>query len=82
MNGILIIILTIRLIDRSLRMDLNQVHNLPVLDPKLGIKFTYILKGLFFAGAKHGLYATVPKEHNIHLCMGTEGYLCMLNHTL
>ena len=33
----------------------------------------------YLAISKHGFYAAIPSEHDIRICMATEGYLCMLN---
>ena len=53
----LLVILTVRLVDKSLQMDLYKVYNLPALHPKLNIQFTYQLEGKYLAIGKHGLYA-------------------------
>ena len=41
------IILTILVIDKSLQLDLYNVHNRPAFHPKLGVHFTYVIEGLF-----------------------------------
>ena len=59
-----------------------KVHNLPALHPDLvGVQF-YILEGQYLAISKHGLYAAIPTEHDMRICVATKGHLCMLNHAL
>ena len=81
-DDFLVIILTIPLMDKSLQMDLYQVHNLPALHPSLGVQFTYVLEGPYLAISKHGQYAAVPTAHDIQLCLTTNGHLCMMNQAL
>ena len=40
------------------------------------------MEGQYLAVSKHWLYAAVPTDHDIRICMATEGYLCMLNKAL
>ena len=82
MDDFLLVILTTPHIDRSLQMDLYEVHNLPVLYPDLGVQFFYILEDKYLANYKHGLYAAVSTEHDIRISMAVKGYLCMFNKTL
>ena len=59
MDNFLLVILIITL-DKPLQMDLyNRVHNLPALNPNLGIQFSYILKVQYLVTSKHDLYATL-----------------------
>ena len=82
MDDFLLLILTVPLVDQSLQMDLYKVHNLPALHPKLNIQFTYQLEGEYLAIGKHGLYAALPSENDIRICMTTNGGLCMMNQAL
>ena len=82
MDDFLLLILTVPLVDQSLQMDLYKVHNLPALHPTLNIQFTYQLEGKYLAIGKHGLYAALPSEHDIRICMTTNGGLCMMNQAL
>ena len=82
MDDFLLLILTVPLVDQSLQMDLYKVHNLPALHPKLNIQFTYQLEGKYMAIGKHGLYAALPSENDIRICMTTAGGLCMMNQAL
>ena len=82
MDDFLLLILTVPLVDQSLQMDLYKVHNLPALHPKLNIQFTYQLEGKYLAIGKHRLYAALPSENDIRICMTTAGGLCMMNQAL
>ena len=82
MDDFLMLILTVPLVDKSLQMDLYKVHNLPALHPRLNIQFTHQLEGKYLAIGKHGLYATLPSENDIRICMTTSGGLCMMNQAL
>ena len=76
------VILTILLIDSSLDVNLYKVHNLPMLHPQLQIQVVYELKGAYFATHMHGMYATIPKETDIKLCLMSQGHLCMFEEPL
>ena len=67
MEDFLLLILTVLLVDKSLRMDPYKVHNLPALHPKLNIQFTYQLEGKCLAIGKHGLYAALPSENDMSM---------------
>ena len=81
-NDFLMLVLTIPLVDTSLSMNLYKVHNLPMLHPVLNIQATYILEGTYLAVLVHGLYAAIPNEMDIRICMATKGYICILNSAL
>ena len=76
------VILTVPLIDSSLNVNLYRIHNLPMLHPTLEIQVEYGLEGTYFATHMHGMYATIPKETDIKLCMMTQGHLCMFDEPL
>ena len=82
LDNFLLVILTVPLVDQSLQMDIYKVHNLPALHPELNIQFTYQLEGKYLAIGKHGLYAALPSESDIRICMTTSGGLCMMNQAL
>ena len=79
MDDYLMVVLTIPLIDSSLDVNLYKVYNLPMLHPKLQIQVEYQLEGAYFAMHMHGMYATIPKETDIKLCMMSQGHLCMFD---
>ena len=80
LDDFLLVILTVPLVDQSLQMDVYKVHNLPALHPDLNIQ--YQLEGKYLAIGKHGLYAALPSESDIRICMTTSGGLCMMNQAL
>ena len=82
LNDYLMVILTIPLIDSSLDVNLYKVHNHPMLHPQLQIQVQYKLEGAYFATHMHGMYATIPKETDIKLCMMSQGHLCMFEEPL
>ena len=82
MDDYLMVILTILLIDLSLDVNLYKVHNLPMLHPQLHIQVVYELEGAYFATHMHGMYATIPKETDIKLCLMSQGHLCMFEEPL
>ena len=53
-----------------------------MLHPTLEIQVEYELEGTYFATHMHGMYATIPKENDIKLCMMTQGHLCMFDEPL
>ena len=81
-DDFLMVILTVPLIDSSLNVNLYRIHNLPMLHSTLEIQVEYELEGTYFANHMHGMYATIPKENDIKLCMMTQGHLCMFNEPL
>ena len=82
MDDYLMVILTIPLIDSSLDVNFYKVHDLPMLHPQLQIQVEYELEGAYFATHIHGMYATIPKETDIKLCMVSQGHLCMFEEPL
>ena len=54
MDGFLLVILAIPLINMSLQIDVYNIHNLPALIQVLWLQFSYILKGQYLAISKHG----------------------------
>ena len=53
-----------------------------MLHPKLQLQVEYQLEGAYFATHMHGMYATIPKETDIKLCMMSQGHLCMFDEPL
>ena len=71
MEGFLIVILSIPLVDKSLQMDLYKVYNLPVLHPELKVQFSYILEGEYLAISTSHTYAAIPTSHKICICLAS-----------
>ena len=71
MEGFLIVILLISLVDKSLQMDLSKVYILPVLHPDLKVQFSYVLEGEYLAILTSHTYATMPTPHEIYICLAS-----------
>ena len=82
MEDYLLLILSIPLIEKSLRMKLYKVHNLPVLKLQLSLQYKYVIEGEYLAVSDGGMYASLSKDHDVHICEMTQGYLCMLEKAL
>ena len=41
-----------------------------------------MVQGQHLTISKHSIYAVIPAEHEIRICMATKGYLCMLNQAI
>ena len=41
-----------------------------------------MVQGQYLTISKHSIYAVIPAEHEIRICMATKGYLCMLNQAI
>ena len=78
----LMVIMTIPLIDNSIDMNLYEVHNLPMLHPRLGIQAEYKFEGKYLSILVHGMYATLLHATDIKLCKMSQGHLYMLDHAL
>ena len=72
MDDFLLIILTIPLTDRSLKMNLYKVYNLPALHPELKVEFTYELEGEYLAITKNKLYAALPRPGKLEFVKALE----------
>ena len=55
-------------------MDLYKVNNFPVLHPVFGVLFLISWKENIWQSLNMIFYAAVPTEHDIRICMVTEGY--------
>ena len=81
-GDVLAMLLTIPLIDRSMKMNVYKVHNLPALDPKLKVAAEYVLEGEYLAIDEHGLYVALPDAREIQICLTSQGGLCVMNQAL
>ena len=82
MEGFLIVILSNPLVNKSLQMDLYKVYNLPALHPELKVQFSYVLEGEYLAISISCTYAAMPTSHEIHICLASQGHLCVPNTAL
>ena len=81
-GDVMAMLLTIPLIDESLKMNVYKVHNLPALDPELKVASEYVLEGEYLAIDEHGLYVALPDAREIQICLTSQGGLCVMNQAL
>ena len=81
-EDLMVVLLTIPLTDKSLSMNVYKAHNLPAVNPEVGMSATYQLEGEYLAVGQHGLYAAIPKSRDILLCLVSRGGLCVMNEAL
>ena len=81
-GDVLAMLLTIPLIDRSMKMNVYRAHNLPALDTELKVAAEYILEGEYLAIDEHGLYVALPDAREIQICLTSQGGLCVMNQAL
>ena len=74
----LLLILTIPLSERSLQMNLYNLHILLTFHVGLQLQFSCALEGQCFSISKYGMYSVLPIEYSVHICMATQGYICMM----
>ena len=81
-GDVMAMLLTIPLIDKSLKMNVYKIHNLPALDPELKVASEYALEGEYLAIDEHGLYVALPDAREIQICLTSQGGLCVMNQAL
>ena len=62
MEKLLVILMTIPVLDKTLELNIYQVHNLPAIPPGKEVEAIYQLKYEYFSIGKHGMYVTLPTE--------------------
>ena len=72
MDKMLVILMTIPVLDKSLELNIYQVHNLPAIPPGQEVAALYQLESRYFAIGKHGMYVTLPTEQSVRICLQTE----------
>ena len=82
MDKMLVILMTIPVLDKSLELNIYQVHNLPAIPPGQEVAALYQLESRYFAIGKHGMYVTLPKEQSVRTCLQTELAICILEQAL
>ena len=78
MDKMLVILMTIPVLDKSLELNIYQVHNLPAIPPGQEVAALYQLESRYFAIGKHGMYVTLPMEQSVRTCLQTELAICIL----
>ena len=82
MDKMLDILMTIPVLDKSLELNIYQVHNLPAIPPGQEVAALYQLESRYFAIGKHGMYVTLPTEQSVRTCLQTELAICILEQAL
>ena len=78
----MVILMTIPVLDKSLELNIYQVHNLPAIPPGQEVAALYQLENRYFAIGKHGMYVTLPTEQSVRTCLQTELAICIIEQTL
>ena len=81
-DKMLVILMTIPVLDKSLELNIYQVHNLPAIPPGQEVAALYQLESRYFAIGKHGMYITLPTEQSVRTCLQTELAICILEQAL
>ena len=74
--------MTIPLLDKTLELNIYQVHNLPAISPGQEVEALYQLENDDFAIGKHGMYVTLPTEQSVRTCLQTGLAICILEQAL
>ena len=82
MDKMLVILMTIPVLDKSLELNIYQVHNLPAIPPGYEVAALYQLESRYFAIGKHGMYVILPTEQSVRICLQTELAICILEQAL
>ena len=82
MDKMLVILMTIPVLDKTLELNIYQVHNLPAILPGQEVAALYQLESKYFAIGKHGMYDTLPTEQSVRICLQTELAICILEQAL
>ena len=82
MDKMLVILMTIPVLDKTLELNIYQVHNLPAIPLGQEVVSLYQLENKYFAIGRHGLYVTLPTEQSVRICLQTELAICILEQAL
>ena len=82
MDKMLVILMTIPVLDKTLELNIYQVHNLPAIPPGQEVESLYQLENEYFAIGRHGLYVTLPTEQSVRICLQMELAICILEQAL
>ena len=78
----LVILMTIPVLDKTLELNIYQVHNLPAIPLGQEVESLYQLENKYFAIGRHGQYVTLPTEQSVRICLQTELAICILEQAL
>ena len=69
-------------LDKTLELNIYQVHDLPAVPPGFEVEAIYQLESEYFAIGKHGIYVTLPTEQSVRICLQSELAICILGQAL
>ena len=78
MDKMLVILMTIPVLDKTLELNIYQVHNLHAIPPGQEVEALYQLENEYFAIGKHGMYIALPTEQSVRICLQTKLAICIL----
>ena len=81
-DKLLVILLTLPILDSTLELNVYRAHNLPAIPPGHEVAATYVLEGDYFAIGGHGVYAALPSESSIQMCLESDLAICMMGQAL
>ena len=81
-DKLLVILMTIPVLDKTLELNIYQVHNLPAIPLGQEIEATYQLESKYFAIGKHGIYVTLPMAQSVRTCLQSKLAICILAQAL
>lgn len=82
LDEMLLIMIDIPLVDTTLTMEVFQIYNLPKTDETLQMQYTYQIEGEYLAISDDDRFVTIPDKDLIHICMVTQGHICILESAL
>ena len=78
----LVILLTIPILDTTLELNINRVHNLPAVPPGHQLAATCQLEGEYFTVGKHGMYVAQPHCDTVVRCINSNLAICQMDQAL
>ena len=82
MDRMLVILMTIPVLDKTLELNIYQVHILPAIPPGQEEAPLHQLESKYFAIGKHGMYVTLPTEQSVRISLQTELAIYILEQAL
>ena len=81
-DKMLVVLMTIPVLDKTLELNIYQVHNLPAIPQGQEVESLYQLENKYFAIGRHGQYVMLPTEQSVRICLQTELAICILEQAL
>ena len=81
-DKMLVILMTTPVLDKTLELNIYQVHNLPAIPLGQEVESLYQLENKYFAIGRHGQYVTLPTEQSVRTFLQTELAICILEQAL